>query len=148
MSEAQKFLPKLPGFFAEHTEKQEDEEALQRGENGEEDLESESHFLYSDGQRSKEPREAKEEHDTCNADHETNDSLAVEGFVLPCHGAFCVLDEDHYHHNVDHNIEEDDSKDRGQECHKENNGIAQETAVRAQIEHGNYHEHRQPGMQV
>ena len=85
--------------------------------------------MDSDGESSKQPGQAKEEHHSCYADHESDEGPGVEGFLLPGHRPASVLDEDDYHHNVHHHVEDDDGKDGTKEGRKEHNGVAKETAV-------------------
>ena len=74
---AQCLLPQFPNFPTEHAEEQEDEESLQGRENSKQDLECEADFLDSDGESSEQPGQAKEEHHTCYADHESDEGLGV-----------------------------------------------------------------------
>ena len=74
---AQCLLPQFPSFSTEHAEEQEDEESLQGCENSKQDLECEANFLDSDGESSKQPGQAKEEHHSCYADHESDEGLDV-----------------------------------------------------------------------
>lgn len=95
--------------------------------------------MDSDGESSKQPGQAKEEHDSSYADHESDEGLGVEGFLLPGHGPTSVFEEDGYHHNVHHHVKDDDGKDGTQERHKEHNSVAQETAVdRNNYKHQDY----------
>lgn len=79
--------------------------------------------MDSNGESSKQPGQAKEEHDAGYADHESEDGLGVEGFPFPGHDPTSVLDENDYHHNVHHHVEEDDGKDGAQKCRKEHDSV-------------------------
>ena len=125
---AQKLLPRFACVLRKDAEEQEDEESLQGGEDGKEDLGYEANDRHSDGQSSKQPGDAKQEHDPSNTNREADHSLDVKGLVLPGHCAALVSENDHYH-DGDHSVENNDGEYRTQECHEEHDRVSEEAAV-------------------
>ena len=114
--------PRHSSILAENTEEKEDEETLKSIEDHEEDLESNgscSTSESSDSECTKEPRQTKEGHDTCNTDDQSDDSFLVHLFFGTTKCFPSVLDEDADHHDKDDNIKDQDGKDGAQEGTKE-----------------------------
>ena len=114
--------PRLSGILAENTEEKEDEETLKSVEDHEENLESNgscSTSESSDSECTKEPRQTKEGHDTCNTDEQSDGSFLSHLFIGTAECFPSVLDEDADHHDKDDNIKDQDGKDGAQEGTKE-----------------------------
>ena len=95
--------PHLTDIFAEYTEEEEDEKALEGVEDRKKDLEGEG--SPSDCECTEQPGESKQEHHTTDADNEADGSFCVHPLILHVAGSgYSVLDDDKYNHHKDDHI--------------------------------------------
>ena len=83
----------------------------------------------SDSECTKEPRQTKEEHDTCNTNEQSDGSFLVHLFFGTTKCVSGVVDEDPDHHDEDHSIEDQDDKDGAQKGSKEYCRIRDEATI-------------------
>ena len=102
---------------------------MKSSEYSEQDLESISHSRVGYRQSCKQPGEAKEKHDSSDADHETNSSGWFHSFLLPTQLSSGVFDEYVDHYNEDDEVEDNDKEYQGKKRSIECSDVIQETAT-------------------
>ena len=83
----------------------------------------------SDSKSTKEPRQTKEEHDTCSTDDQSDGSFLVHLFFSTAESVPSVLDKNRDHHDKNDSIEKQDDKDGAQKSSKEYCRIRDEAAI-------------------
>ena len=127
-STTQHLLPRLPCLQVEHTEEEEQEESLERVGDGKEDLCQVAEVWHSDGEGSREPGQAKQEHDAADAGHEAEGSLEAHDLLSACHGGPGVSQQHKYHTHIEHSIHQQHQQYGPHEAAPEHYGITQEAA--------------------